>query len=357
MEISLNLLPQSARQHSVLQGMNSLPFGKLRCDHMFLMDYANGEWSNARIVPYGNFSIPPGAMTLHYGQSAFEGAKAFRHADGEIYAFRFDKNAARLNISAEILCMPHIPAEMQIEGCMRLLDVEREWCPTLPESSLYIRPFVFATEDALGVHPSSTYTYCIMLSPSGAYYPGGFNKTVTLLITERFHRAAPGGTGAAKAPGNYAASLRAQLFAEKRGAAQVLYLDTSNTYLEEAGAMNHFHVLKDGSVIIPEFTDTVLRSITSESMLEMVPQARLERIRLTDFLEMIQSGDIVEAGGFGTAAVITPVGHYITDDGKSYTVGDGNIGPITRRLYETYTGIQHGDISDTQNWLTKVPRY
>ena len=278
MEISLNLLPESERRHSVLKGMDSLPFGKLRCDHMFVMDYANKEWSNPRIVPYGDFSVPPGAIALHYGQAIFEGAKAFRHEDGEIYTFRFEKNAERLNRSADIMCMPHVPVDMQVQGLMRLLDIEREWCPTIPESSLYIRPFLFATEDALGVKPSDKFTYCIMLSPSGPYYAGGFNKTVTLLITEQFHRATPGGTGAAKAAGNYAASLRAQLFAQSKGAAQVLYLDASNTYLEEVGAMNHFHVMRDGSVVIPEFTDTILQSITSESVLELLPNARQERV-------------------------------------------------------------------------------
>lgn len=357
MEISLNLLPESERRHSVLKGMDSLPFGKLRCDHMFVMDYANKEWSNPRIVPYGDFSVPPGAIALHYGQAIFEGAKAFRHKDGEIYTFRFEKNAERLNRSADIMCMPHVPVDMQVQGLMRLLDIEREWCPTIPESSLYIRPFLFATEDALGVKPSDKFTYCIMLSPSGPYYAGGFNKTVTLLITEQFHRATPGGTGAAKAAGNYAASLRAQLFAQSKGAAQVLYLDATNTYLEEVGAMNHFHVMRDGSVVIPEFTDTILQSITSESVLELLPNARQERVKLSDFVAMVKSGEITEAGGFGTAAVITPVGKYITDEGDAFTVGDGSIGPVTRKLYETYTGIQKGALPDTKGWLTKVPHF
>ncbi len=357
MEISLKLLPESERRHAVMDGMDSLPFGQLRCDHMFVMEYEKGQWINPRIEPYANFSIPPGAIALHYGQAIFEGAKAFRHADGEIYTFRFNKNAERLNRSADILCMPHVPEDMQMEGLMRLLDIERKWCPTIPESSLYIRPFLFATEDTLGVKPSGKHIFCIMLSPSGPYYAGGFNKTVTLLITEQFHRATPGGTGAAKAAGNYAASLRAQEFAHSKGAAQVLYLDATNTYLEEVGAMNHFHVLRDGSLIIPEFTDTILQSITSESVLEMLPNARQERIKLTDFVAMVQSGEIVEAGGFGTAAVITPVGRYITDAGESYEVGDGSIGPVTRALYERYTGIQKGTLPDTHGWLQKVPHF
>lgn len=357
MEIKFNLLPEKERKHASIQELDSLPFGKLRCDHMFLMDYSDGEWHNARIVPYDNFQIIPGAMALHYGQSIFEGAKAFRHNDGELYTFRFEKNARRLNVSADIMCMPSIPEEYQIKGLMHLLDIERKWCPSIAESSLYIRPFMFATEDCLGVKPSDTYTYCIMVSPSGPYYAGGFNKTVTLLITEKFHRATPGGTGAAKASGNYAASLRAQLFAQSKQAAQVLYLDSTNTYLEEVGAMNHFHVLKDGSIVIPEFTDTILQSITSQSVLELMPNARQERVKLSDFTAMIQSGEIVEAGGFGTAAVITPVGKYVTDAGDTFTVMDGGIGEQTRKLYETYTGIQNGTVKDSLGWLSKVPHY
>ncbi|SIO27702.1 branched-chain amino acid aminotransferase [Halodesulfovibrio marinisediminis] len=356
MDFKLDLLPEEKRNHGCLKGLETLSFGQMRSDHMFVCEYEDGEWKDGRIVPYQDFSIAPGAMVLHYGQAIFEGAKAFQR-DGELYTWRFDKNAERLNESARILCMPEIPVDLQIDALNRLLDVEREWCPKIEESSLYIRPFMFATQDSLGVHPSSKYTFCIMLSPSGPYYAGGFSNTVTLLVTEKFHRATTGGTGAAKACGNYAASLRAQEFAKSKNCAQVLYLDVTNTYLEEVGAMNHFHIKKDGSIIIPEFTDTILKSITSQSVLELFPNARQERIKIADFLEQIENGEIIEAGGFGTAAVITPVGKYVTDEGKEYVVGNGEIGEHTRAIYEKYVSMQRGDTEAPEGWLAKVPRY
>lgn len=356
MDFKLDLLPEEKRNHKCLLELETLSFGQMRSDHMFVAEYEDGEWKDGRIVPYQDFSIAPGAMVLHYGQAIFEGAKAFQR-DGELYTWRFDKNAERMNESARILCMPEIPVDLQVEALNRLLDVERNWCPQIEESSLYIRPFMFATQDSLGVHPSSKYTFCIMLSPSGPYYAGGFSNTVTLLVTEKFHRATPGGTGAAKACGNYAASLRAQEFAKSKNCAQVLYLDTSNTYLEEVGAMNHFHIMKDGSIVIPEFTDTILKSITSQSVLELFPNARQERIKIADFLEQIENGDIIEAGGFGTAAVITPVGKYVTDAGKEYVVGNGEIGEHTRAIYEKYVSMQRGETEAPEGWLAQVPRY
>ncbi|OBQ52155.1 branched-chain amino acid aminotransferase [Halodesulfovibrio spirochaetisodalis] len=356
MDFKLDLLPEEKRNHECLSGVETLSFGQMRSDHMFVVDYEDGEWKDGRIVPYQDFSIAPGAMVLHYGQAIFEGAKAFQR-DGEIFTWRFDKNAERLNESARILCMPEIPVDLQVEALNRLLDVERNWCPGMDEASLYIRPFMFATQDSLGVHPSAKYTYCIMLSPSGPYYAGGFSNTVTLLVTEKFHRATPGGTGAAKACGNYAASLRAQEFAKSKGCGQVLYLDTTNTFLEEVGAMNHFHIMKDGSIVIPEFTDTILKSITSQSILELFPNARQERIKISEFLKQVESGEIIEAGGFGTAAVITPVGKYVTDDGKEYVVGNGEIGEHTRAIYEKYVSMQRGETEAPEGWLVQVPRY
>ncbi|MGD9806985.1 MAG: branched-chain amino acid aminotransferase [Deferribacterales bacterium] len=361
MEIKMTLLPEDQRKSDSIKGAESLSFGKLRSDHMLLIDYADGEWKNARIVPYGPLEVMPGAVALHYGQSIFEGAKAFRQEDGEMYAFRVEENAKRLNNSAVKLCMPEIPVELQKETLMRLLDVEREWCPSLPESSLYIRPFMFGTDDALGMEPSKTYTYCVILSPSGAYYQGGFKNTVRLLITERYHRAVSGGTGAAKCCGNYGQAFQAAKFSKKFDAKQVLYLDATNTYIEEVGAMNHFHIMKDGTVVIPEFTDTILRSITSVSVMELLPEigfkVRQERVKISDFIDGVKSGDIIEAGGFGTAAVITPVSEYIFESGGLITVGKGGIGENTRKIYEAYTAIQTGKAEDKFGWLSKVPRY
>jgi len=356
MTIRCNLLP-AAKRGKAPAGIEG--FGGLRTDHMFVASYADGGWREAAIMPYGAFSLMPGATSLHYGQSVFEGAKAFGRADGGVYVFRFDENAKRLNNSARILMMPEVPVELQTEGLMRLLDVERAWCPSEPGSSLYIRPFLLGTEDVLGVRPAVTYLFCIMLSPSGAYYRGGFSRAVKLLATERFHRAAPGGTGAAKTGGNYAASLRAAALAQSVGADQVLYLDVTNTTIEEAGTMNHYHVTRDGVFVIPEFTDTILRSITSLSVLELarrgVVEARQETIPIRSFLDDVRSGRIVEAGGLGTAAVVSPVGAYRLDDGTEIPVGDGGVGPHSRKLYEYYARMQGGLVEAPEGWLVKTP--
>ena len=358
MNITYDLLPKEQQKTppSKVEG-----FGNIRTNHMFVADYKDGGWKNPRIVPYGPFELMPGAACLHYGQNLFEGAKAFRHPDGEVYLWRFDKNAKRVNHSADVVMMPNIPEDLQIEGLLRLMDVERAWCPGEPESSMYIRPFMFATQDMLGVRASDSYTYCIMLSPSGPYYKGGFNNAITLLITDKYHRAVSGGTGTAKVGGNYAASLRPAQFAHDSGAAQVLYLDASNKYLEEVGTMNHYHVTSDGTFIIPEFNDSILRSITSLSVLELAQmgkiKARSERIELAKFLEDVKSGKIIEAGGFGTAAVVSPVGKYLLQDGGSITVGDGQVGKYSHEIYELYSGMQTGKIPAPDGWLMKVPQY
>ncbi|MDR2161825.1 MAG: branched-chain amino acid aminotransferase [Desulfovibrio sp.] len=360
MQIAYDLLPRNKRQSPPGRDVN-LGFGLLRTNHMFQMEYADGVWRNACILPYQPFSIMPGAVCLHYGQTIFEGIKAFRHEDGEIRIFRGDINADRLNHSARIMCMPPVPPDLQMEAIMRLIDVERDWCPVIPESSLYIRPFMFATMDALGVRPSTTYVFCVILSPSGPYYARGISEAITLLINKSFHRAAPGGTGSAKCGGNYGASLRAAEEAHSRGASQVLYLNTDNTRIEEAGSMNHYHVLADGTFVIPTFSDTVLRSITSLSVLELAEageiKARQEDIPLEPFLKGISSGDIIEAGGFGTAAVVSPVGRYCLEDGTVYTVGDGGVGRHSLALYTRYSAIQTGKAPAPEGWLRTVPRY
>jgi branched-chain amino acid aminotransferase len=360
MQFVYNLLPESARK-TPPKDEYALGFGLLRTNHMFLMEYADGEWHSPRIEPYGPLSLMPGAMCLHYGQTLFEGIKAFKHPDGEIYTFRADKNAERLNLSAQILCMPPIPPALQLEAMNRLIDVERDWCPSAAQSSLYIRPFMFATQDGLGVRPSKRYYYCIMLSPSGAYYSGGFSQAIRLLVTKKFHRAASGGTGASKCGGNYAASLRAAEYAHTFKAHQVLYLNEANTHIEEVGSMNHYHVRKDGVFIIPEFTDTILRSITSLSVLELaeagILKARQESVALDDFLDGLRRGDITEAGGFGTAAVVSPVGRYVFEDGAEITVADGKPGPHSRALYERYCAYQTGAAPAPQGWLARVPHF
>ena len=338
---------------------DAIPFGKLRSDHMFLMDYADGEWSQARIVPYGSLhNLMPGAICLHYGQGIFEGLKAHKHPDGELYTFRADQNASRLNRSADIMCMPHVPEDAFLESIDALLDIDRLWYPEQEEASMYVRPCMIGTEDSIGVHPSAKYTFCLFLSPSGPYYPGGFTKPIDLLISKKFHRAAPGGTGSAKAAGNYGGSLRAGKFAENLHCKQVLYLDVYNEHVEEAGAMNHFHVTKDGKIVIPEFTDTILRSITAMSLLE-TEKGRVcqEPVPIQAFIDDVRDGRITEAGGCGTAAVITAVGSYHFDDcTPPLRIGNGEIGPVTREMYEKLTAIQTGRAEAPSGWLRKVQR-
>jgi len=362
MKIRYDLKPAAERRRTPLRPKGPLPFGQLRTDHMFLMDWVDGAWRSPRIVPYGPLAMAPGAVVLHYAQEIFEGAKAFRHPDGEIYGFRIDENAKRVNASAPGVCMPTVPVADQVQAILALLDVDRLWFPEQEGASIYIRPFMIGTQDSLGVKPSSRYLYCVILSPSGPYYPAGFTKPVKLLVTKRFHRAAPGGTGCYKTGGNYAASLRAGEAAHALGASQVLYLDTTDAFIEEAGAMNHFHVTRGGKLVIPSFTETILRSITSLSVLELGARGALgveavqERVRLDAFLEGLRSGEILEAGGLGTAAVVSPVGAYVFDDGAEIQVGDGGIGPVTRRVYQAVTDIQLGRAPAPEGWLFKAPR-
>lgn len=360
MHIEYNLLSDQECKSPPASEEN-LAFGQLRTNHMFVMDYANDAWRNPRIVPYAPIQVMPGAMCLHYGQTLFEGVKAFKHDDGEIYIFRPDKNAERLNHSADVLSMPPVPEAVQIDAMQRLIDVERAWCPSTPQSSLYIRPFMFATQDSLGVKRSKEYVFCIMLSPSGCYYQGGFSRAIRLLITSRYHRAVVGGTGTAKAGGNYAASLRPQEYSKKFNAEQVLYLSADNTTIEEVGTMNHYHVLKDGTFIIPEFGESILRSVTALSVLALAAagkiKARQEVVKIDAFIEGLKSGQIIEAGGFGTAAVVSPVGSYVFEDGSEIIVGDGKVGEHSRALYELYAAIQTGQTPAPEGWLVRVERY
>lgn len=362
MDINYQLKPEKERRTEPFTPTGNLGFGQKRTDHIFLMDFENGEWIDPRIIPYQNLSLAPGAMCIHYGQAIFEGAKAFMHEDDEIYTFRLDKNAERLNNSANILCMPNISVKVQIQAINALIDVDRLWFPDQKGACLYIRPFMFATEDHLSVRVSKRYTFCVVLSPSGGYYQNDdlTREGLRLLISKKYHRAVLGGLGAAKTGGNYAASLRAAEAAHQYNAAQVLYLDATNTQLEEVGSMNHFHVLKDGTVIIPEFTDSILKSITAQSILALGKvlgcEVRQETIYLEQFIKDVESGDIVEAGGLGTAAVVSPVGSYIFEDGKVLTVGDGKAGKYIANIYNILSNIQLGKMKLDNGWIQIVQR-
>lgn len=358
MEIRYTLQEDRRKEGFVPEG--TLPFGKLRTEHMFLMDYSEEGWRNARIMPYSDLSIAPGAVCLHYGQQIFEGLKAFRHTDGEVYLFRSELNAMRLNHSASVMQMPEIDVEMQIRGISALVDIDRLWYPEQEGACIYVRPFMLGVSDALGVRPSSKYLFGVILSPSGPYYASGFSP-IKLLLTSKFTRAAPGGSGSAKAGGNYGSSLRAGVYAASKGCKQVLYMDVTKTYIEEAGAMNHYHVTREGVIVIPCFTDTILESVTARSIIESAGRlgfpVEQRRIRVDEFVAGIKDGRIVEAGCLGTAAVVTPVGSYVIDStGESVVVGDGSVGPVTTKMYELLTSIQYGKMEAPKGWLCKIER-
>jgi branched-chain amino acid aminotransferase len=365
--MDIELMPKPDARREEYHPEMPIGFGRELSDHMFLMDYTGGKWHSARIVAVQDLSIPPNAVVLHYAAECFEGAKAFQHQDKELYTFRLDKNAERFNESAKSLCMPEIPEEYQLSAIEGLLDVDRLWFPQQEGACLYIRPFMIGKSRSLAVTSGTEFTYCVLLSPSGAYFGKGLDdpgfEPIKLLLTTEFKRVPPRSVGSAKAGGNYAASLQAAAQARVMGAKQVLYLDVDDGWLEEAGAMNHWQVeTLDGepTLVIPSFTDTILESITTRSMISLEDRLGIpvlqEHIPVIDFLGGLHSGRITEAGGFGTAAAVCPVGTYILDSGDVFTVGDGRVGPIASEMYNLLTAIQRGTQPAPKGWMRKVPR-
>ena len=335
----------------------TLGFGKVFSDHMFLMNYTAGQgWHDPRIVPYGPFTLEPSAMVFHYAQEVFEGLKAYRTADGRIQLFRPIDNARRLNDSCERLCIPAIDENLFVEAVKTLVAVDREWVPDQPGTSLYIRPFIIATDASLGVHASHTYLFCIITGPVGAYYAEGINP-VRIYVEDDDVRAVKGGTGYTKCGGNYAASIRAGERAEQNGYAQVLWLDgVHRKYIEEVGSMNVMFQVGD-TVLTPELTGSVLPGITRKSCLELLKSWGLKvEERLITAQELFDAGadgTLKEAWGTGTAAVISPIGEMGWED-QHVVVNGGKIGPLAQRLYDTLTGIQWGTRPDPFGWVVKL---
>ena len=336
-------------------------FGRYFTDHMVLIDYEAGAgWHDPRVVPYGPFSLDPATMVLHYGQEIFEGLKVFAQPDGSLASFRPERNAARLNQSADRLGIPRLPEELFMASLRELLAVDGVWVPTGGESSLYVRPFIFATEVGLGVRPSASYTFCVIASPAGAYFPGGV-KPVSVWWSTEYVRAAPGGTGAAKFGGNYAASLAAQAQAAEKGCDQVVWLDAvERRWVEEMGGMNLFFVFGSGSdveVVTPELTGSLLPGVTRDSLLTMSRElgynATERRISTDEWAKKNESGELTEVFACGTAAVITPVGSVLHAEG-GFDVGGGQPGPITMALREELTALQYGRKPDPHGWLTRL---
>ena len=336
---------------------DKLPFGVYTTDHMFLMDYTEGQgWHDARIVPYAPVQIDPSCMVLHYAQEIFEGMKAYYGVDGKVRLFRPSENFKRMNLSAERLVIPAVDVDFCVEAVKTLVDVDRDWIPTAPNTSLYIRPFVFATDNHIGVHASHSYLFAIILSPVGPYYPTGLDP-VKIMIEQEDVRAVRGGTGFTKCGGNYAASLRAGDRAEKKGYSQVLWLDgVEQKYIEEVGSMNVLFKI-NGEVVTPALLGSILPGITRKSCLELLRSwgvpAIERRISVDELIACAKDGSLEEAFGSGTAAVVSPIGELIYGEDE-YVIGNGGIGELTQKLYDNLTGIQWGRIPDPFGWTVVV---
>ncbi len=337
---------------------SQLSFGKLFTDYMFLMNYTDGRgWHDERIVPYGPLELDPSTMVFHYAQEMFEGLKAYRTKSGEIQLFRPQKNIERMNRTARRMCIPELDPDDVLQALGAIVGLERDWVPHAEGTSLYIRPFIIATDPQLGVHPSKTYLFAIILSPVGSYYAGGINP-VKIFVETEYVRAVRGGTGDAKVGGNYAASLLGQAKAEKLGYAQVLWLDgIERKYIDEVGAMNVFFVI-DGEIITPSLDNgSILPGVTRASCIELLNswgyKVTERRLALSEVIDASRSGKLDEAFGTGTAAVISPIGELVNETEK-IVLNNGKIGPVAQRLYDNLTGIQWGRITGPEGWVMKV---
>ncbi len=348
-----------AERDTILQNPG---FGDYFTDHTAVVDYSvdgqgQGSWSNARLEPYGPISLDPAAGVLHYGQEIFEGLKAYRHADGSIWTFRADKNAERLNRSARRLALPELPEDVFVEALRQVVGADKAWVPSGDGEALYLRPFMIATEAFLGVRPAREVSFRVIASPAGNYF-GGELKPVSIWLSRDYARAGRGGTGAAKCGGNYAASLAAQMEAEAHGCKQVLFLDQFNdNAVEELGGMNVFFVFKDGSLVTPALSGTILEGVTRDSVMQLARQRGLKveerKITLDEWRDGIESGDITEVFACGTAAVITPIGE-LKDGDSVIGAPEAKAGEVTMSIREELLGIQTGAVEDVNGWLTRL---
>jgi branched-chain amino acid aminotransferase len=328
---------------------NNVPFGKTFSDHMFVADYADGEWKNFEILPYGPIELSPAISALHYGQSFFEGLKAYKHADGTVSVFRPDKNAKRFNKSAERLCMPALPEDIFVQSIAAVVDIDREWIPGRPNHSMYIRPFMFATDPYLGVAPSSTYKYMVLIGPTGPY----FSKTLRVKIETHYTRAAEGGMGYAKSSGNYGGSMLPARKATEEGFDQLIWTDAKNhEYVEEMGAANVMFVL-DGKLITPSTRDTILDGVTRDTVLTLAREWGYEveerRVSVAEIIDGAKNGKLDDAFGAGTAATIAPVGS-ISFDGQEYFLSDPKTREFSQRVLRELDAIKYGAAPDTHGW-------
>ncbi len=331
---------------------SNLKFGKMLSEHMFVADYTDGKWQDARIIPYGNFEISPANSAIHYGQSIFEGMKAFKNDRGEILLFRPDMNAARFNRSAERMCMAQLPEDLFIEAIQELLRVDKNWIPDAPGSSMYIRPFMFATDSALGVKPSETYRFMVINSPSGPYYA----EPVRVKIETDYTRAASGGTGAAKTAGNYAASLFPAQKAKQDGFDQIIWTDgATHTFIEEAGTMNIMFVI-DGVLRTCPLTSTILPGVTRDSVLKYAAHKGMEineaPIKVDELIAAIENKSLTEAFGVGTAVTVSHI-KEISYKGKNHNLPPIESRPVANDIHNFLEKVKRGQIEDELGWITK----
>ncbi|RDU23920.1 branched-chain amino acid aminotransferase [Anaerosacchariphilus polymeriproducens] len=334
-----------------------LKFGTIFTDHMFIMNYETGKgWFDPRVVPYQKIELDPSAMVFHYGQEMFEGLKAYRSEDGKVLLFRPDKNIERANNTNRRICIPEIPEDIFLEAIKTVVKVDEAWVPSKPDTSLYIRPFIIATDPYLGVRPADTYLFMIILSPVGPYYPEGLNP-VKIWIEDEYVRAVKGGIGEAKTGGNYVASLASQVKAHEEGYSQVLWLDgIERKYIEEVGAMNIFFKI-NGTVITPKLNGSILPGVTRDSCIQLCKKWGLtveeKKISVDEVFKAAEDGTLEEVWGTGTAAVVSPVSHLRWEN-KVSKIKDGGIGELSKKLYENITGIQLGKIQGPDGWIEVV---
>jgi len=349
---------------------SKLGFGNYFTDHMFLMNYDEGQgWHDPRIVPYGPLALEPAAMCLHYGQEVFEGLKAYFGVDGKIRLFRPEENMARLNLSNDRLCIPPIDEAFAVHATEELVKTDADWIPTADGTSLYIRPFIFAVDPQVGVHPAKHLIFCIILSPVGAYYPEGLNP-IKIFVEEKYVRAVKGGLGFTKAAANYASSLKAQEEAQAMGFTQVLWLDgVQRRYIEEVGTMNVFFAFHPNEsadspgtpdnyeIVTPALQGSILGGITRKSCIEILRgwgyTVNERPLALEEVVAAANAGSLKEAFGSGTAAVVSPIG-ALRCGGETLSVNKGEIGEISQRLYDELTGIQWGKVADPYGWTRVI---
>lgn len=359
LEIGLERSPHPVSDAERTEILAAPGFGRHFTDHMVTAVWTpDAGWHDATVRPYGPLSLDPATAVLHYAQEIFEGLKAYRHEDGSIWSFRPEANGERFARSAARLALPPLPPADFVAGVDALVRADRGWVPSGGETSLYLRPFMFASEAFLGVRPARHVTFCVIASPAGAYFATG-PAPVAIWLSSDYTRAAPGGTGAAKCGGNYAASLLAQQEASAHGCDQVCFLDAvQRRWVEELGGMNLYFVLDDGSLVTPELTGTILEGITRRSILQIAADLGHEvaerRVGIEEWREGAASGRIAEVFACGTAAVITPVGRLAWDGGEVST-GDGTTaGPVTMAIRNTLLDLQYGRRGDVHGWMHRI---